>query len=114
MYALSFCAAFNLITNLIVIPRYSYIGTAATSAVTEFLVVAITFFLIARNLSYKPKIKGLCKTLIAGLIMALFLYFFKNQNLFILLAGSAIIYFFTLWIMRAITTEEIKSIIKRN
>lgn len=114
MYALSFCAAFNLIANLIVIPRFSYLGTAATSAVTEFLVVAITFFLIARNLSYKPKIEGLYKTLVAGLVMALFLYFFKNQNFFILLAGSAVVYFFTLWITRAITTEEIKSIIKRS
>lgn len=113
MYALSFCAAFNLITNLIVIPKYSYLGTAATSAVTEFLVIAITFFLIARNLSYKPKIESFGKVIISGLAMAVFLYFLRDLNFFILLLGSTFVYFFILWLVKGITTEEIKSIFKR-
>lgn len=113
MYALSFCAAFNVIANILVIPRYSYVGTAAISAITELLVVTITFYLIAKNLSYKPKTENMGKAIISGLVMAAFLYFFKNLNFTILLLGSTFVYFFALWLAKGITTEEVKSIFKK-
>jgi O-antigen/teichoic acid export membrane protein len=113
MYALSFCAVFNVTANLLVIPKYSYMGTAVVSAITELLVTAITFYLIAKNLSYAPKIKGLGKIFISGLAMAAFLYFLKDLNFFILLLGSTGVYFFFLWLVKGVTTEEVKSIFKK-
>jgi len=113
MYALSFCAVFNVVVNILVIPKYSYIGTAVVSAATEFLVVAVTFYLIAKNLSYKPKMENFGKVAVTGLAMAAFLYFLKDLNFFILLLGSAFVYFFILWLIRGITTAEVKSIFKK-
>jgi len=113
MYALGFCAAFNIGTNLIFIPLYSYTGAAITSAATEFLVVAITSFLAFKYLDYVPKIENWTKFLFSGLAMTIFLFIFQGQNFFFLALASSAIYFVFLWLTKAITTEEIRSIAQK-
>jgi O-antigen/teichoic acid export membrane protein len=113
MYALTFCAIFNVSLNLAMIPKFSYTGAAVTSAITEFIVVTLTAFLIVKYLDYKPKIDCLWQVFFSGVIMALFLLFFKDFNFFVLLFVSTAIYFFILWIVKGVTTREIKGIIKR-
>jgi len=113
MYALSLCAIFNVGSNLLVIPRYSYMGTAVTSAITEFFVVVLTTYLIIKYIKYKPRVDHFWKVLLSGAVMAIFLFFARELSFFILLLASAAIYLFTLWLVRGVTNEEIKGIIKR-
>ena len=92
MVALAFCAVFNITANLILIPRYSYAGAAITSVFTEMLVVSLTFYLVLKYLKYRPKIQHGVRILFSGLVMAAFLFVFKDMNFFILAFGSAGVY----------------------
>lgn len=113
MFALGICAAFNISLNLFLIPRYSYIGSAYTSVMTEMLVVIFGFFLSKKYLKYRPSIKNPAGMLISGLAMAAFLFFFGETNFFVLVLGSSAIYFILLYITKTITKYELKSIFSR-
>ncbi|TSC94894.1 MAG: putative lipopolysaccharide O-side chain biosynthesis protein [Candidatus Berkelbacteria bacterium Athens1014_28] len=114
MVALGFCAAFNIGANFVMIPLYSYTGAAITSALTEMLVIAITSFLVFKYLDYVPKIENWLRFVFSGLMMAIFLFLFRGQNFFLLALGSSAIYFLFLWLTRAITATEIKSIMQKD
>jgi O-antigen/teichoic acid export membrane protein len=103
---------FNIITNLIFIPKYSYLGAAWTTVATELLVTILMFWLIYKNTKYFPSLRVATKSFLAGLIMFLFLYFLKGQNLFLLVGGGGIIYFTFLYLIKGITREEISLLVK--
>ena len=113
VWALAGCAIFNIVSNLFIIPIYSYDGAAVTSVLTEFSVAAVTFYLTYKHVKYLPKLENVGKILISGAAMAFFLFISKGENFFISALGSAAIYFFFLWLTKAITNEEIRSIISR-
>ena len=58
---------FNIIINLIFIPRYRYVGAAWTTTATEFLVTMAMIILIYKTIHYLPKFR-IIKPLIAGAI----------------------------------------------
>lgn len=111
MKVLAFCAVFNIGLNLILIPAYSYNGAAIVSVVTELLVVVLTSYLTIKNVKYRFSTKGWERILLSGVAMSIFLYIFKAENFFILALGSSATYAIFLWLSKAITTKEIKSII---
>lgn len=97
---------FNVITNLIFIPRYSYLGAASTTLATELLVTILMIGLIYKTIHYFPRFK-IMKPLIAGLSMAGFLYLFKDWNIFLLIGGGAIIYFIILYLIKGVKKQEL-------
>lgn len=113
MYALAFCAVFNVVLNILVIPKYSYIGTAATSVATEFLVFAITLYLVKKYVSFRPRLDGLGQFALGGLLMGLFLYFTPASSFLLRIVAGTAIYFIALWAVGGITVREVKSIFSR-
>jgi O-antigen/teichoic acid export membrane protein len=114
MKVLSFCAAFNIIANLILIPVYSYRGAAVTSALTEFLVMALTFYLIKRNMQFFPRAEKLSRIVFANILFALGVYFLRLEVGFILtLALAMAFYIFLLWITKAVTRREIGALFSK-
>lgn len=107
-----FCALFNVIANLIFIPKYSYNASAIISTITEFFVALFSFILVKKYLDYSPFIKNISGLLLSGFFMSLFLFIFNNYNFFILFIGSSIVYALSLWITKTITVKELLSIIK--
>ena len=101
---------FNIITNLIFIPRYRYLGAASTTVATEFLVTILMLVLIYKTIHYFPSLKIIFKALFAGLIMGGFIYYFQNWNLFILVGLGMVIYFAILYLIKGIKKEEILSL----
>jgi len=55
---------FNVLANLLVIPRFSYYGAATVTILTETLVLFITFFFIFRLLKIIPSLFHFPKTLL--------------------------------------------------
>lgn len=113
MLVLSFAAAINITLNLIFIPRFSYYGAACVSVLTEFLVVAITFYLAATKIKYIPRIEKISGIIMSAGIMAVFLFFFRRGNFIFLALSSSLIYFVFLWLFKVIKKEEIKSLISK-
>lgn len=59
------CLAFNLIANVLLIPRYSFVAAAAVTIVTELLLLAQNVFLVRRLLSTWPWPRGWFRTTVS-------------------------------------------------
>ena len=109
-------ATVNIVLNLFLIPKFSYVGAGIATIATESLVVVLYFYYSSKYL-YKPSIhKITMKPLIASLAMGIFVYQFKEFNLFLLLILAAVLYFFVLYVIRTFSDEDIrlfKQILKR-
>lgn len=104
---------FNVATNLIFIPKYSYLGAAGTTVVTEFLVTVLMLWLIYKTINYFPSFKIIFKTLFAGLTMGAVIYYFQNWNLFLLIGLGLVVYFGTLFLVKGIKKEEVLMLIQK-
>jgi O-antigen/teichoic acid export membrane protein len=108
------CALFNVVANLIFIPRYSYTAAAIISVITEFLVAFSGFILTRKHVSYAPSFAYFPRILFSGLIMGAFLFVFSGFGFFQLVISSALVYILLLWITRTITVKELSSIFVRS
>lgn len=105
---------FNVITNFIFIPRYSYFGAAATTVVTELLVTILMVAVIYRALKFIPSFAVLLKALLASSLMALALYHFSYLNIFYLLILGAAVYLPAIYLLGGISKEEIERLMKKS
>jgi len=113
LFILFLAAAFNLVANLIFIPYYSYLAASVISVLTEMLVVIGTFFIIAKEFQYFPRVENIGGILGAGGVMIIVLFIFRNMNFLLSGTLSALIYLVALWLFQALKTEEITSIISK-
>lgn len=54
-------AVLNIVSNLIVIPRYSYIGASLTTLMTEIIVTVMMFLIIYKKAGLSPDLKSIFK-----------------------------------------------------
>ena len=102
-----FCVFLNIIGNLIFIPKYSYLGAAYTTLVTEFLALLLASQIVYQKIKWLPKIKNFFKIILASLVMLLFLLLFQNLNYgafgflklsFVIIAGAAVYFGFLIFL----------------
>jgi len=103
---------FNIITNVIFIPKYSYFGAAWTTVATELLVTLLMAILVFKEINYFPALDIILKSLLAGAVLFLFLQIFRNHNMFLLIGAGAMVYFVFLYLIKGITKEEINLLIR--
>ena len=107
-------AIFNITANLILIPRFSYIGAAAVTVMTEFLVLVFTWLIASQNIKLGLKFAAFYKAVLAGLMMSLFLFFLGHWvNWIILCILSSLIYLIVLWLTGAINKNMVVSLLKK-
>ena len=106
--------AFNIITNFIFIPRYSYFGAAATTVATELLVTILMIWVVYRSVKFIPSFAILFKALLASSLMALALYYFNYLNILYLLILGGIVYLPTIYFIGGISKEEIGKLIGKH
>ena len=103
------CAVFNVLTNLIMIPLFSYIGSSITTVLTELLSFLLFFYASSRTeyrLSWSMA-KDVFKMIVASAIMGAVVIFSYNLNIFILVALSVIVYFVALLLLHGINDDDI-------
>ncbi len=105
-----FCGAIlNIIANLILIPRFSYIATSWTTVMTELFVTFSLFFLVRQSVEFGKYIGTILKLLLAGFIMFA-LVSYASQSL-ILACLTTLIYFPLLYVLRIFTKDDLKDIL---
>ncbi|CAD6490802.1 MAG: Polysaccharide biosynthesis protein [Candidatus Argoarchaeum ethanivorans] len=105
------CALLNVILNVILIPKYSYIGAAVATLITDFTVFVILFIWslkIGYNIPTKQIVETISKVIAASLLMGVFIEYFRDQNLFILVFIATIIYFGLILLIRGIDKDDIR------
>lgn len=94
---------FNILLNLILIPKYSYIG-ASIATVVSMLLILFGVIMGTARIGYKMPILKMAdpvlKAVFSSLIMGIFIVWFKDINIFFLIVSSAIIYFVLLYLIK--------------
>lgn len=104
---------FNVATNFIFIPKYSYFGAAATTVATELLVTVLMVAVIHRSLKYIPSFAVFYKAIAVSLVMAFVIYYFNYLNVFYLVALGGLVYVPGIYLIGGISHEEIRKIFKK-
>ena len=103
------CMVVNVLLNILLIPKFSYIGSSFVTVVTEFLLVgSIIFFSYRLNYGIPLSVikAYLIRILFSSLVMCIFVLYFKEVYPIILIISAIFVYFFTLYIVRGIDSED--------
>ncbi|MBA2857940.1 O-antigen/teichoic acid export membrane protein [Methanococcus maripaludis] len=109
-------AAFNLIFNLLLIPRFGTIGAAFTTALSYVLIQVLQVRYLNKFLDYKFPIKKFILCVISSLISIIPLFVIKgmifNDYLLILLSGIVyfIMYLLLILVLKILNINELKSL----
>lgn len=105
----------NIALNLILIPKYSYLGSSWAVLGSYLCLIGLGLFFAREIIDFKNlKLwSTLLKIILAGLLMGLGIYFLKNQIFFIwLIIPAAVFYALLLIWWRVIRKEDWQSLIK--
>ena len=100
----------NLALNLTLIPAFGYIGASWATVLTEVVLGIAGWTLTARHIGRVPVHTISWRTLAAGLVMGVVVYFMKDMSGFaviIPIVVGAVVYGAAVVLLRALTSEEI-------
>lgn len=100
-------ALLNIVLNVILIPKYSLVGSSVATIITEFFILLIYISLTFKIGLKIPIIKIFFKPVIAVSVMAIFIYVFNVMNLYLLICCSVLIYFGVFLIIKGFSKEEL-------
>lgn len=98
---------FNIVSNLILIPQFSYVGSAILTVISEIIIFVMCFYFLSKFVCKIEFVDTLIKPVLASGIMGLFILSLKI-NLLLLIPTSVFIYFSVLIILKTFTKDDIK------
>jgi O-antigen/teichoic acid export membrane protein len=110
-YALN--ALISLTGYLVFIPLYSYWGAAWMTVFTELFIFATAALTMYREIKFFPRLNLFFKSLAAGAIMAVPLYFLPGLPFVISVCGGALVYFTALYILKGFNQKMVLELFKK-
>jgi len=107
----------NILLNAILIPIYSHVGAAITSAFCILLSLLATYFYLNMQIQKINLIKNFFKPMVAALIMCTGIHFLKGLNLLVLIFVGAILYMSVIFVLKTFSSSELfvlKGLFKRS
>jgi O-antigen/teichoic acid export membrane protein len=104
------CVGLNVIMNLILIPKYSLIGASIATVLTEFTSLALSFIWslnIGYSISKKEFASIMIRALFSSTLMGVFIVYFHNLTLSILVSLAVLMYLVVLYISKGIDKEDV-------
>jgi O-antigen/teichoic acid export membrane protein len=104
------CVLVNVALNIILVPKFSLIGASIATVMTEFVSLSLFFGCSFKNgygISPKNLVRISIKVLISGILMGIYIIFFHDIALLILLPSAVLIYFLILFFSNGIDNEDI-------
>ena len=94
------CLVFNVLTNLLLIPRFGFVAAAWTTVVSEILILIGTYYYVNSETGYVQKLNGFWSIISISVIMGVFvnilfrfLYtYVQNFAVLISIAAGAVLY----------------------
>jgi len=109
----------SIILYLIFIPRFSYYGAAAVTIYSELAIALLSAYVVWRYTKFIPNFRIVLKVILSSIIMWLGFQliparFFDTWTGLILSAGGAIIiYFFSLYLLKGITKNDLRILLNK-
>ena len=112
-------AAFMIVLNIALIPRYSYFAAAWLTALGEVVMFSAAFVVVWKKTHFVPRVSVLVKSIISAILMAGALYFirpangvFHNASLFIALPLSLVLYGGILYAIGGVKKETVREVMR--
>lgn len=109
----------NILLNLVLIPKFSYVGAGISTVITEIFIV-ISVIKINYKIGYGIPLKSVRETLLkvifSTVIMSVFIVYLKLINLLILVPLAVLVYVLVLYLIKGIDDVDkylFKQVIKR-
>lgn len=100
-------ALFNIALNLILIPKFSYIGSSVATVLTEGLGFILMFIYISKYFFKISVAQNILKTVFVGILVTLIMYYLKvNVNWVLAVILGLIVYLISLYLTKVITEED--------
>jgi O-antigen/teichoic acid export membrane protein len=99
----------NVVLNLILIPYFSYVGSSVVTVATQLSAFLLSLKAVSERgygLTRKER-SYLAKTVFASMIMGVFLVYFRDLNLFVLILLGTVIYFIVVCLVNGFDKEDI-------
>lgn len=103
--------AVNVGLNWWVIPRWSYVGAAWTTVITEICVLSVNWYLLHKFAEFKISLLAMAKGLLAALAMGAVMWFLRGAMILIPLAAGFGAYVLLLMALRAVTWQTARDIV---
>lgn len=100
----------NVALNLVLIPRFGYIGASWATVATEIVLGSVSWYLTARHIGRVPVVASTWRTLLAGLVMGVAVYPISNLGgVFVLvpIAVGVVVYTVACLLLRVVNQDEI-------
>ena len=111
--------AMNIGLNIAVIPKYGFVGAATASIISQIFVVIALGHLVRRRVNVLPRLKVARKAIIAAVLMAIVVRYghgaiadMGSRGLLILLPLGGLVYVGGLCILRVITPDMLRMILR--
>jgi O-antigen/teichoic acid export membrane protein len=105
----------SVIANWIVIPRYSYLGSAWVFFGCQLFVFIVSLIVARKIIPYSRRnlLAVFTRTIVASVVMIIFINYFQTRwNLFLIIGVAAVIYLFVLYLLRGFRSEDIKYLLQ--
>jgi O-antigen/teichoic acid export membrane protein len=99
----------SVVLNIILIPKYSYVGAAVSSLVSTIVLFVLGMYWVPKiiNYNYWYLIKSFIKALLASMVMAGVIYFLMPVLSFLVLIPlGAVVYFCALLVFRGVSKQD--------
>ncbi|MEK6892290.1 MAG: flippase [Nanoarchaeota archaeon] len=104
-------AVFNVVLNLILIPKMGYIGAAVSTFFTEIFLFILYYWYVSKSLHRFNFVPILIKPLIATAVMVTFIIY-VNIRLFLIIPLAGLIYFAVIFLLRTFEKDDYKIVEK--
>ncbi len=111
MYGQGYTALFNIALNLVLIPKFSFIGAAIATFLTEIFLFVLYYRYVSKHLYSYNFTPILAKPLIAVAVMAVYVYYARLDLMF-LVPSAAIIYGLMLLVLKVLDNDDKNMIMK--
>ena len=100
------CAVSNIILNFILIPKFSYIGAAVATIVSQSVNFGLLYYFTTKNNYPLNLLKISYKPLISGILMGILIFYIKFLAIIYIVPLAAIFYFIILFLIGGLGKEE--------
>lgn len=113
---------FNFITNIIFIPKYGFVGAAITTALSEIIILAGTYYYAKQHFKINIPVLKSAKIMLAAILMGLAVWYLdaptykllQTFNLLLLVPIGGIIYALLIYLFKVITYDDLRQILKKS
>jgi len=102
----------NICLNIILIPKYSLVGAAVATVISNLVIFVMLYIYSSRKIVYISIIHSFFVAAVASSVMGILVYLI-NMNLFLDIFIGAIIYTALIFILKGVTTTELKFLFTR-